>query len=116
VVRNTRPISWIKAARKSFEAFPEGAQDLIVDALTLAADGRLADCAKPMKGLGAGVFEVAVRYRTDAYRTVYAIQLGDAVWVLHVFQKKAKRGVQTPRKEIDLIRERIKRLKEDLRR
>ena len=67
-----------------------------------------------MKGLGSGVFEVALRYRTDAFRTVYALQLGDAVWVLHAFQKKAKQGIKMPKKDIDLIRERLKRLKKEL--
>ena len=112
--RDTRPISWIKAARKAFDGFPEEAQDEIMRALTVAAEGRKADIAKPMKGLGSGVFEVALKYRTDAYRTVYALQLGERLWVLHAFQKKAKQGVKTPKKDIDLIRERLKRLKKEL--
>ena len=53
-MRNTRPISWVKAARKDFEEFPEGAQNEILRALTIAAEGRKADIAKPMKGLGTG--------------------------------------------------------------
>jgi len=57
--RNTRPISWIKAARKDFEAFPKGARDEILRALTTAAEGFKHDLAKPMVGFGAGVFEVA---------------------------------------------------------
>ena len=60
MVRETRPISWIKAARKDFEDFPEGARLEILRALTIAAEGRKADIAKPMKGLGSGVFEVAL--------------------------------------------------------
>ena len=108
--RDSRPISWVKAARKSFEAFPQGAQDEIMEALTIAAEGDKAEIAKPMKGLGSGVFEVALKYRTDAYRTVYALQLADAIWVVHAFQKKSTQGIKTPRKEIDLIRERLKRL------
>ena len=83
-------------------------------ALTVAAEGRKADIAKPMKGFGSGVFEVALKYRADAYRTVYALQLGDRLWVLHAFQKKAKQGIKTPKKELDLIRERLKRLKKEL--
>ena len=57
--RDTRPISWIKAARKAFDGFPKGAQDEILRVLTVAAEGRKADIAKPLKGLGSGVFEVA---------------------------------------------------------
>ena len=66
--RDPRPISWIKAARKAFEAFPKGAQDETLRALTVAAEGGKLDIAKPMKGFGSGVFEVALKYRTDAYR------------------------------------------------
>ena len=83
-------------------------------ALRMAAQGEKADVAKPMKGLGAGVFEIAVRHRGDAYRTVYAVQLDEDLWVLHAFQKKSKTGIKTPRHEIDLIRERIKRITEQL--
>lgn len=112
--RNTRAISWIKAARKDFEKFPERAQTAILGALTIAAEGRKADIAKPLKGFGTGLFEVALKYRTDAYRTVYAQQIGDDIWVLQAFQKKATRGIKTPKKELDLVLERLKRLKEEL--
>ena len=61
--RDTRPIAWIKAARKAFVSFPKGAQDEILLALTVAAEGQKADIAKPLKGVGAGVFEVALHYR-----------------------------------------------------
>ena len=57
---------------------------------------------------------MALKYRTGAYRTVYALQLGERLWVLHAFQKKAKQGIKTPKKDIDLIRERLKRLKKEL--
>lgn len=112
--RDTREISWIKAARKDFEDFPEGAQDEILDALTVAAEGGKAEIAKPMKGMGSGVFEVALRFRGDAYRLVYDVQLDTDLWVIHAFQKKSKTGIATPQREIDLIRERLKRLKEVL--
>jgi phage-related protein len=62
-----------------------------------------------------GVFEIALKYRGDAYRVIYAVQLGDALWVVHAFQKKSKRGVKAPKAEVDLIRDRLKRLKEALR-
>ena len=114
VMRNTRPISWIKAARKVFEDFPAGAQDVIKDALTIAAEGSMAGIAKPFKGAGSGVFEIALPYRGDAYRCVYAVQLADAVWVLHAFQKKSKTGIKTPQQEVDIIHARLKRLKDEL--
>lgn len=69
-----------------------------------------------MHGLGADVIEIALRHRGDAYRVVYVyvLQWSDAVWVVHAFQKKSMRGIETPKAEIDLIRERLKRLKEAL--
>ena len=84
-------------------------------ALTIAADGGKADVAKPMKGMGSGVFEIALPYRGNAFRVVYAVQLGSDLWVVHAFQKKSTQGVKTPKHEIDLIVERLKRLKEALR-
>ena len=113
-MRDSRPISWIKAAKKAFEDFPSGAQEAIKDALTVAAEGSMASIAKPFKGVGSGVFEIALPYRGEAYRCVYAVQLGDAVWVLHVFQKKSKTGIKTPQQDIDIIHLRLKRLKEAL--
>jgi phage-related protein len=110
----TRTISWLKPARKAFEAFPPDVQEQIIDALIIAARGEKARIAKPMTGLGSGVFEVALPYRGDAYRTVYAVQMGEDVWVIHAFQKKSTQGIKTPQREIEVIRERIKRLKEML--
>jgi len=83
-------------------------------ALRMAAVGETADLAKPMKGFGSGVFEIAVRHGGDAFRTVYAVQLDADIWVLHTFQKKSKSGIRTPRREIDLIRDRIRRVREQL--
>jgi phage-related protein len=114
MIRSTRPISWIKTARKDFEDFPKDAQLEILRALTIAAEGCKADIAKPMKGLGSGVYEIALAFRGDAYRAVYAVQMGQDIWVVHAFHKKSKTGIKTPKHEIDLIRERIKRLKEML--
>ena len=113
--RKTRPVSWIKGARKEFETFPEGARSVCLAALTIAAEGGTADIAKPMRGLGSGVFEIALPFRGDAFRVVYAVQLGDDLWVIHAFQKKSTRGIKTPKRDIDLIKDRLKRLKEMLR-
>lgn len=78
------------------------------------ADGGFPGNVKPMKGRGSGVYEVTLRHRTDAYRTVYTLQIKEALWVVHAFQKKSKSGIKTPKQEIDLILERINRLKEML--
>jgi phage-related protein len=112
--RKTRPISWIRAALKEFETFPEGAKSICLTALTIAAEGGLSDTAKPVHGLGSGVFEVALPFRGDAFRVVYAVQLAGEIWVVHAFQKKSTQGIKTPKREVDLIKDRLKRLKEML--
>ena len=112
--QKTREISWIKAARKDFEGFPPGARDTLLDALTVVAEGAHPAIAKPLTGLGSGVLELALKHRGDAFRVVYVLQIGTDIWVIHAFQKKSKSGIATPKAEIDLIRERLKRLKEAL--
>jgi phage-related protein len=72
----------------------------------------MADIAKPMKGLDSGVFEIALPHRGDAYRAVYAVKIGTDLCVVHAFQKKSTQGIKTPKHEIDVIRERLTRLKE----
>lgn len=114
LARNTRPITWIKAARKEFEDFPQGAQIEIARALTIVAEGGFPDIAKPLKGFGSGVIELALRHKGDAFRVVYALHIDTDVWVIHAFQKKSKTGIKTPKAEIDLIHERLKRIKEML--
>ena len=111
----TRPVSWIRAALKEFETFPEGARSICLAALTIAAEGGKADIAKPLHGLGSGVFEIALAYRGDAFRVVYAVQLADEIWVVHAVQKKSTQGIKTPKREINPIKDRLKRLKEMLR-
>ena len=86
----------------------------MLDALTIAAEGGLSNKAKPFKGVEGGIFEIALRHRGDAFRTIYAVKIGEAIWVIHAFQKKSKSGIRTPQMEVDLIRERLKRLKEAL--
>jgi len=113
--RKTRPVSWITAALKEFETFPERARWICLAALTIAAEGGKADIAKPMHGMGSGVFEIALPFKGEALRVVYAVQLADEIWVVHAFQKKSTQGIKTPQREIDLIKDRLKRLKEMLR-
>ena len=115
MIPKTRPVSWLKAALKEFQTFPEGAQSICMAALTIAAEGGKADIAKPMHGMGPGVFEIALPHRGDAFRVVYALQLGEEIWVVDAFQKKSTQGIKTPKREVDLIKERLKRLKEMLR-
>lgn len=110
-----RRISWLKAAWREFEDFPEKVRRQIAFGLDRAAEGGKADNAKPMHGLEGGVFEISADDRSGTFRAVYALKIDLAIWVVHAFQKKSVRGIKTPQREIDLIRERIKRLRESLR-
>ncbi|VWC42476.1 phage derived protein, Gp49-like [Burkholderia aenigmatica] len=88
---------------------PEIVQDTFGYALYLAQAGRKHDQAKPLKGFGsAGVLEVVESEDSGTYRAVYTVKLGHAVYVLHCFQKKSSRGIATPKRDIDLVRERLK--------
>ena len=68
-----------------------------------------------MQGLGSGVLEIALPFRGNAFRVVYAVQLGDDLWIVHAFQKKSNQGIKTPKHEVDLIKDRLNRLREMLR-
>ena len=114
MTRVTRPISWLKSALKEFETFPQTAQLICLAALTIAAEGGKADLARPMHGMGSGVFEIALAHKGNAFRVVYAVQFTGDIWVVHAFQKKSTHGIKTPRSEADLVRDRLQRLKEML--
>jgi phage-related protein len=107
-----RPLVWMGNAKRNLQAFPKGAQKLIGDELQLIQFGGMPRDAKPFKGVGSGVFEIALRYEGDAYRTVLAVQLGERIYVLHAFQKKSKKGIATPKPDVDLIKQRYKEAKE----
>lgn len=86
--------------------FPRDVQREIGYALYQAEIGEKHHKAKPLKGFS-GVWEIRSDYRTDTYRAVYATKIGNRIYVLHCFIKKSKRGISTPKKEIDLIRKRL---------
>jgi phage-related protein len=92
--------------------FSKGAQKLIGDQLQLIQFGGMPKDAKPFKGIGSGVIEIALRYAKNAFRMVVAVQLGEDIYVLHSFQKKAKKGISTPKADIDLIKQRYMEAKE----
>lgn len=107
-----RVVVWMGNAKRNLREFPEGARKLIGDELQLLQFGGMPKDAKPFKSVGSGVLEIAVRYDKDAYRTVVALQLGKKLYVLHAFQKKSKRGIETPKPDVDLIKQRYKEAKE----
>ena len=107
-----RSVVWMGNSKKNLRGFSEGAQKLIGDELQLLRFGGMPTDTKPFRGVGSGVFEIAVRYDKDAYRTVVALQIGKKIYVLHAFQKKSKRGIATPKQHIDLIKQRYKEAQE----
>jgi phage-related protein len=110
--RVLRPLVWLGNSRRNIQVFPVEAQKTIGDELQLIQFGGMPKDAKPFKGVGGGVFEIALRHDTEAYRTVLAVQLGRKIYVLHAFQKKSKQGIATPKQDVDLIRQRYKEAKE----
>ncbi len=107
-----RPVVWLGSSKKKLQDFPHGAQKLLGDELQLIQFGGMPKDAKPFKGVGSGVLELAVRYASDAYRVVLALQIGRRIYVLHAFQKKSKKGIATPKPDVDLINQRYAEAKE----
>ena len=91
-------------AFKDFEKFPAEVRAICLDVLSIAAEGGKADIAKPFKGVGSGVFEIALPLRGNAFRVIYAVQIAEEIWVIHAFQKKSTQGIKTPKHEVDLIK------------
>jgi phage-related protein len=106
-----RSISWFKAAKKDFREFPADVQKKALDALTMAAAGEYPDIAKPFQGFGSGVLELVMPFKGDAFRVIYAVQVGTDLWVVHAFQKKSTKGIATPARETDVIKKRLKSLR-----
>ena len=104
-----KPLYWIGTSKRDLLALPEAVVDVFGYALYLAQIGGKHERARPLRGFGsAGVLEVIEDRQGDTYRAVYTVSFAEAVFVLHVFQKKSKRGIATPKREVDLIRERWK--------
>jgi phage-related protein len=101
-----RPVIWMGDSRKNLRDFPDGAQKLLGDELQLIQFGGMPKDAKPFKGVGRGVLEIALRYASGAYRVVLTVQIGRRIYVLHAFQKKSKKGVETPQRDVQLIKRR----------
>lgn len=103
-----RPVAWLGDSRRQVRSFPPEVRKSIGVALYDVQKGDKAPTAKPFKGIASGVFEIALRFDKDAYRMVYAVQIGRRVYVLHAVQKKSKHGISTPRQDVDLIEQRYK--------
>lgn len=107
-----KELVWIGTSHRDLKDFPPEVQDEMGYALYLAQEGDKHPKAKPLKGF-TGVMEIRSTYSTNAYRSIYTTKINEKIYVLHAFQKKSKKGIQTPRNEIDLIKQRLK-IAEDL--
>ena len=101
-------------SRFSVKSFPAGVQDDIGYALYAAQSGEMSARVKPLHGLGGGVIEIAANDESGTYRAVYTVSIGDAIYVIHAFQKKSKAGIATPKSEIDIVRRRLKQLRSEV--
>ena len=110
-----KALRWIGSSRDDLRDFPDEARRNIGYALQYAQAGTKHPSAKPLRGLEGGVLEIVEDHRGDTYRAVYTIRFKKAVYVLHVFKKKSKSGMATPRHEIELIAARLRRAAEDYR-
>jgi phage-related protein len=108
-----KPVEWIGGARDDLREFPNDVQQTMGFALYRAQLGKKHPQAKPLKGFkGASVIEIVEDFDGDTYRSVYTVKFEEIIYVLHAFQKKSKRGIATPKQDIDLIESRLKRAKE----
>ena len=103
-----KPVEWMGSSKADLKRFPDPVQGRMGFAIYRAQLGRRHRDAKPLKGFGPGVVEVVARHDGDTFRAVYTVRFETVVYVLHAFQKKARRGIATPKQELDLVRRRLR--------
>jgi phage-related protein len=109
-----KPVRWVGSSKEDLRDFPEEVRRRVGSALWDAQLGLKAPYVKPLQGFGgAGVLEIVDDFNGDTYRAVYTVRFAAAVYVLHAFQKKSRRGIATPKAELDLIEQRLRRARED---
>ncbi len=113
LARSVRPLLWIASSKRDYREFPARVQDTLGFELFLAQTGQHPPSAKPLRGLGGGTVELVEDFDGDTYRVVYTVRFSEAVYVLHAFKKKSKRGIKTPQADIDLIKRRLKDAQQD---
>ena len=109
-----RALKWIGSSHKDLTQFPTEVQQEMGYALYVAQIGGMYMHAKPFKGCGTGVCEIVSDYDKSTFRSVYIVNIANAIYVLHAFQKKSKIGRKTPLEEVSIIKDRLKRLKASL--
>src|SRR5712691_9690564 len=109
-----KPLIWVGSSLEALRSFPDDVKRTMGFAIYLAQMGSKHPDAKPLRGFGgAGVLEVVDDHDGDTYRAVYTVRFAGVIYVLHAFQKKSKGGIATPRFEIALIEQRLRRARED---
>ena len=104
-----KPLYWVGSSKKDLLALPAGVRKFFGHALDFAQRGDQHDAAKPLRGFGgAGVLEIVEDNMGSTYRAIYTVKFEEAVFVLHCFQKKSKRGIATPKEDMDIVRARLK--------
>ena len=112
-VGDEKPLFWMGSALKEVTRFPADVQRSIGFALSAAQYGGKHPATKPWKGEGPGVLEIVKDYDGDTYRAIYTVRFARAVYVLHTFQKKSPRGIETRQSDIHLVRERLRMAQQD---
>jgi phage-related protein len=109
MVTPLKPLHWIASSLDDLRELPGDVQDTFGYALQRAQEGARHGNTKPLKGFaGAGVLEIVDNHEGNTYRAVYTVKFALAIYVLHVFQKKSKKGIATPKSDLDLVRKRLK--------
>lgn len=104
-----KPLEWVASPKKDLMSMPAEVVDVFGFALHVAQHGGKHPQAKPLKGFGsAGILEVVEDDDGNTYRAVYTVKFGNALYVLHCFQKKSHKGIATSKQDIDLIHDRLK--------
>ena len=104
-----KPLEWVGSSRADLKRFPEPVRKEVGHALHLVQAGETPHQAKPLRGFGGrGVLELVEHHDGNTYRAVYTVRFLEAVYVLHTFQKKSKKGIATPKQDIDLIKRRLR--------
>jgi phage-related protein len=109
-----KKLAWLADSRSTVKSFPAGVQDDLGYALYAAQLGEMSAKAKPLHGFGGGVMEIAANDESGTYRAVYTVSIGDSIYVVHAFQKKSKAGIETPKFEMELVRQRLKQLRSEV--
>jgi phage-related protein len=111
-----KPLTWVGSSKRDYIRFPDQVQDDMGYALFVAQMGERPRNAKPLKGFkGAGVLEIVEDYDGDTFRAVYTVRFAQRLYVLHAFQKKSRRGIETPKSEIRLVEQRLRAAEADYR-